>query len=112
MCAVGHDVPDDRQADRRDQRRLGEQQSIEQELFADRRLPAQWRYHRQPTQATKVEFIARSEIDETTLVDLFGAVDRYYELSLQHAFWRYLVLGTYVHTKSPTMSTIRWWTGG
>ena len=24
------------------------------------------------------------------------AVDRYYELSLQHAFWRYLVLGTYV----------------
>jgi len=29
-------------------------------------------------------------------VDSFGAVDRYYELSLQHAFWRYLVLGTYV----------------
>ena len=29
-------------------------------------------------------------------MDSFGAVDRYYELSLQHAFWRYLVLGTYV----------------
>jgi hypothetical protein len=49
-----------------------------------------------PTPLTKVEFIARSEIDETTLVDSFGAIDRFYELSLQHAFWTYLVLGTYV----------------
>lgn len=50
----------------------------------------------QPTPMTKVEFIARSEVDETSLVDSLGAVDRFYELSLQHAFWRYLVLGTYV----------------
>lgn len=48
-----------------------------------------------PTPATKVEFLARSEIDETTLVDSAGAIDRFYELSLQHAFWRYLVLGVY-----------------
>jgi hypothetical protein len=34
-----------------------------------------------PTPLTKVEFIARSEIDETTLVDSFGAIDRFYELS-------------------------------
>jgi hypothetical protein len=45
---------------------------------------------------TKVEFIARSEIDETTLEDSLGAIDRFYELSIQHAFWTYLVLGTYV----------------
>ena len=49
-----------------------------------------------PTPSTKLEFLARSEIDETTLVDSFGAIDRFYELSLQHAFWRYFVLGTYV----------------
>jgi hypothetical protein len=30
------------------------------------------------------------------LVDSFGAIDRFYELSLQHAFWNYLVLGGYV----------------
>jgi hypothetical protein len=49
-----------------------------------------------PTSLTKVEFIARSEIDETTLVDSFGAIDRFYELSVQHAFWTYLVLGAYL----------------
>jgi hypothetical protein len=49
-----------------------------------------------PNPLTKVEFLASSEIDETTLVDSLGAIDRYYELSLQHAFWRYLVLGGYV----------------
>jgi len=48
-----------------------------------------------PTPVTKVEFLARSEIDETTLQDSLGAIDRFYELSLQHAFWRYLVLGAY-----------------
>jgi hypothetical protein len=48
------------------------------------------------TPLTKLEFLARSEIQETTLVDSLGAIDRFYELSLQHAFWRYLVLGTYV----------------
>lgn len=48
-----------------------------------------------PEPMTKLEFIARSEIDVTTLTDSFGTIDRYYELSLQHAFWRYLVLGVY-----------------
>jgi hypothetical protein len=50
----------------------------------------------QPNPLTKIEFIARSEIDETSLTDSLGAIDRFYELSAQHAFWRYLVLGTYV----------------
>ena len=74
----------------------GEQQSVE-ETFAPIEGPLLnadliW----QPTPLTKVEFLARSEIDETTLVDSLGAIDRYYELSVQHAFWRYLVLGGYV----------------
>ncbi len=74
----------------------GQQQSIEQSFSPIEGFLLNGDIIWQPTQATKVEFIARSEIDETTLVDSFGAVDRYYELSLQHAFWRYLVLGTYV----------------
>ena len=49
-----------------------------------------------PTPMTKVEFLARTEIAPTTLVDSVGATDRFYELSLQHAFYRYLVLGAYV----------------
>lgn len=49
-----------------------------------------------PTPMTKVEFIARTEIAPTTLIDSVGAVDRFYELSLQHAFYRYFVLGAYV----------------
>ena len=48
-----------------------------------------------PTPSTKLEFLARSEIDETTLEDSAGAIDHFFELSLQHAFWRYLVLGVY-----------------
>ena len=50
----------------------------------------------QPTPMTMVEFLARSEVNTTTLVDSLGAVDYFYELSLQHAFWRYLVVGGYV----------------
>ena len=49
-----------------------------------------------PTPMTKLEFIARTEISPTTLVDSVGAMDRFYELSLQHAFYRYLVIGGYV----------------
>ena len=45
-----------------------------------------------PSPLTKVEFFARSEIDETTLETSLGAIDRFYKLSLQHAFWRYLIL--------------------
>ena len=44
---------------------------------------------------TKLEFLARTEIDETTFEDSAGAIDHFFELSLQHAFWRYLVLGVY-----------------
>jgi hypothetical protein len=47
------------------------------------------------TPITKVEFIARSEIDETTLEESAGAIDRFYSLSLQHAFWRYFVFGPF-----------------
>jgi hypothetical protein len=48
-----------------------------------------------PTPMTKLEFLAHTEIDETTLEDSAGAIDHFFELSLQHAFWRYLVLGVY-----------------
>jgi hypothetical protein len=49
-----------------------------------------------PTPMTMVEFLARSQVSTSSLVDSLGAIDRYYELSLQHAFWRYFVLGGYV----------------
>jgi hypothetical protein len=74
----------------------GQQQSVEESFSPIEGFLLNGDIIWQPTPATKVEFIARSEIAETTLVDSFGAIDRYYELSLQHAFWRYLVLGTYV----------------
>jgi hypothetical protein len=45
-----------------------------------------------PTPMTMVEFLARSQVSTSTLVDSLGAIDRFYELSLQHAFWRYLVV--------------------
>jgi hypothetical protein len=48
-----------------------------------------------PSPMTKFEFLARTEIDETSFEDSAGAVDHFFELSLQHAFWRYLVLGVY-----------------
>ena len=70
LCAaLGHDVPDDWQADRRDQRRMGQQQSIEQSFSPIEGFLLNGDIIWQPTQATKVEFIARSEIDETTLVE-------------------------------------------
>jgi len=47
------------------------------------------------TPSTKLEFIASSDISETTLDDSAGAVDNFFQLSLQKAFWRYLVLGVY-----------------
>jgi hypothetical protein len=48
-----------------------------------------------PTASTKLEFLARTDISETTLEDSAGAIDHFFELSLQQAFWRYLVLGVY-----------------
>jgi hypothetical protein len=47
------------------------------------------------TPSTKFEFLARSDIAETTLENSAGAVDHFFQLSLQQAFWRYLVLGVY-----------------
>jgi hypothetical protein len=49
-----------------------------------------------PRPTTKFEFIASSSLSETTLEDSAGAIDHYFQLSLQQALWRYLVLGTYV----------------
>jgi hypothetical protein len=47
------------------------------------------------TPSTKLEFIARSSISETSLDESAGAVDRFFQLGLQQAFWHYLVLGVY-----------------
>ena len=41
------------------------------------------------------QFIACSDISETTLDDSAGAVDRFFQLGLQQAFWRYPVLSVY-----------------
>jgi hypothetical protein len=49
-----------------------------------------------PTPMTMVEFLSRSQVSTSTLVDSLGAVDRFYELSIQHAFWRYLVVRGFV----------------
>lgn len=49
-----------------------------------------------PSPMTLVEFIASSSIDTANTVDSLGAVSRSYRLSLQHAFWRYLVVGGYL----------------
>jgi len=49
-----------------------------------------------PSPLTMMEFIARSEVSTSTLVDSLGAIDRFYQLSLQHAFWNYLVVGGFV----------------
>jgi hypothetical protein len=65
-------------------------------IKAHRRLSRRADVIWQPDLLSKIEFIARKEIDETSLTDSLGAIDYYYELSAQHAFWRYLVLGTYV----------------
>ena len=74
----------------------GEQQSIDKNLAPIQGVLMNGDLIWLPTPTTKVEFLARSEINETTLVDSLGAIDRFYELSLQKAFWTYLVLGAYV----------------
>ena len=74
----------------------GEQQSIDANFNPIQGVLLNGNVIYLPTPTTKVEFLARSEISETTLVDSLGAVDRFYELSLQKAFWTYLVLGGYV----------------
>jgi hypothetical protein len=48
-----------------------------------------------PGPSTKLEFIARSEIEETTLEEASGAIDHFFSLSLEQALWRFLVLGAY-----------------
>lgn len=49
-----------------------------------------------PTPMTLVEFIATSSIQTANTVDSLGAVSRSYLLSLQQAFWRYLVVGGFL----------------
>ena len=48
-----------------------------------------------PRPSTKLEFIARSDIAETTLEESSGALDHFFSLSLEQALWRFLVLGIY-----------------
>lgn len=74
----------------------GEQQAIDDLLEPIEGLLLNADLIGMPTPMTKVEFLARSELSPTTLTDSLGAVDRFYELSLQHAFYRFLVLGAYV----------------
>ena len=74
----------------------GEQQSIDANFDPIQGVLLNGNVIYLPTPTTKIEFLARSEISETTLVDSLGAVDRFYELSLQKAFWTYLILGGYV----------------
>jgi hypothetical protein len=49
-----------------------------------------------PTSLTLMEFISLSEVSTSTLTDSLGAIDRFYQLSLQHAFWNYLVVGGFL----------------
>lgn len=58
------------------------------------------------TPLTKVELIARSTIDETTLDDSAGAIDRFVSLSLQHVFWRYFVAGPFVSYENATYAGV------
>lgn len=49
-----------------------------------------------PTPMTLVEFLASSSVETANTVDSLGAISRSYRLSLQQAFWRYLVVGGYI----------------
>ncbi len=73
----------------------GEQQPIDDSLSAIKGPMINGDLIWMPTPMTKLEFLARTEIDETSFEDSAGAIDHFFELSLQHAFWRYLVLGVY-----------------
>jgi hypothetical protein len=74
----------------------GQQESIDENLGPVEGLLLNGDLLWRPTPLTLVEFLASSQVSTTTLVDSLGAIDRYYELSVQHAFWRYLVLGAHV----------------
>jgi hypothetical protein len=73
----------------------GEQQPIEDSLDTIKGPVINGDLIWMPTPMTKLEFLARTQIDETSFEDSAGAIDHFFELSLQHAFWRYLVLGVY-----------------
>ena len=60
-----------------------------------------------PSPLTKLEFIARSEIDDTSLTDSLGAIDRYYDLRCSTRSGAISCLAATSRTKLPTMSTIR-----
>ena len=74
----------------------GEQTSIDESVGPIEGLLLNANVIWQPTPMTLVEFIARSQVATTTLVDSLGAIDRFYELSIQQALWRYLVVGANV----------------
>ncbi|MGK2923441.1 MAG: outer membrane beta-barrel protein [Methyloceanibacter sp.] len=74
----------------------GEQTSIDESLAPIEGVLLNADIIWRPTPMTMVEFLARSQVSTSTLVDSLGAIDRFYELSIQHAFWRFLVVGGYV----------------
>ena len=74
----------------------GEQTSIDETLAPIEGLLLNADIIWTPTPLTLMEFLARSEVNTASLVDSLGAIDRFYELSIQHAFWRYLVIEGYV----------------
>ena len=49
-----------------------------------------------PTPMTLIELIATSSVNTLSTLDSLGAISRSYRLSLQQAFWRYLVVGGYL----------------
>ena len=73
----------------------GEQQPIEDSLDTIKGPVINGDLIWMPTPMTKLEFLARTAINEASFEDSAGAIDNFFELSLQHAFFRYLVLGVY-----------------
>jgi hypothetical protein len=74
----------------------GEQQSVDDKVAPIQGMLLNADLIWLPSPLTMMEFIARSEVSTSTLVDSLGAIDRFYQLSLQHAFWNYLVVGGFV----------------
>ena len=67
----------------------GQQQSVDERL-SPVEGPRKRRSHLVALAAHQAQFIARSKSTTTSLTDLLGAIDHYYDISLQHTFWRYL----------------------
>jgi hypothetical protein len=74
----------------------GEQESLDESLGPIKGVLLNADIIWKPTPLTMAEFLARSQVATSTLVDSLGAVDRFYEFSLQHAFWRFFVVRGFV----------------